>query len=99
MAFSEISRDAFDEMRGCVRDIEFTLKKLFEYDKINYLMLMMVDPHVHYHVIPRYEQAPVFKDMTCQDTGWPGQPDLGHDLNLSEEHMDALQDLLIKSWP
>ena len=25
--------------------------------RINYLMLMMVDPHVHFHVIPRYGQA------------------------------------------
>ena len=28
------------------------------YERINYLMLMMVDPHVHFHVIPRYSGEP-----------------------------------------
>ena len=30
------------------------MRATFDHQKINYLALMMVDPHVHFHVIPRY---------------------------------------------
>ena len=39
-------------------------------------MLMMVDPHVHFHVLPRYAQTRVFDGVQFPDTGWPGPPDL-----------------------
>src|SRR3990170_3968782 len=53
-AFSLISPQAFAELPRAVKDIEAGLGRFRRYDKINYLMLMMVDPHVHFHVIPRY---------------------------------------------
>ncbi len=43
--FADISQHAFAELHKVVNDIEQNLKKKFEYDKINYLMLMMIDPH------------------------------------------------------
>ena len=48
------------------------LRKRFNYSKINYLMLMMVDPAVHFHVIPRYEHPVSFCDNDYPDAGWPG---------------------------
>jgi len=36
-------------------EIESALGSFVQYQKLNYLMLMMVDPQVHFHVIPRYE--------------------------------------------
>ena len=42
------------------RHIEGVLGRTFNYDRINYLMLMMVDPDVHFHVIPRYETQRTF---------------------------------------
>ena len=33
----------------------------------NYLMLMMVDPHVHFHVIPRYAAPQRFEDVDFPD--------------------------------
>jgi len=35
--------------------IETTLVKNFYYSIMSYLMLMMVNRQIHYHVIPRYE--------------------------------------------
>ena len=52
--FSALSREAYEEMGTVVTDIEHALKAAFAYEKINYLMLMMVDPNVHFHVLPRY---------------------------------------------
>ena len=54
-AFSELPADAFAEMATVTADVERSLKAAVHYEKINYLMLMMVDPHVHFHVFPRYE--------------------------------------------
>ena len=39
-------------------------------------MLMMVDPHVHFHIIPRYAGERSSTAATFADTGWPGPPDL-----------------------
>ena len=54
--FSALPMAAHVEMGTVVRGIENALKKAFAYEKINYLMLMMVDPNVHFHVIPRYSE-------------------------------------------
>jgi diadenosine tetraphosphate (Ap4A) HIT family hydrolase len=56
--------------------IERGLARFIPYDKINYLALMMVDPHVHFHVLPRFATAQVFDGVTFADAGWPGPPDL-----------------------
>ena len=38
------------------------------------LMLMMVDHHVHYHVIPRYASVRTFAGREWVDNGWPAVP-------------------------
>lgn len=77
-AFSDISVEAASELSQIVRDTEGVLSQLFAYDKINWLMLMMVDPHVHFHIIPRYVDVRTFSHVEFSDPGWPGQPDLGY---------------------
>ena len=67
-----------------MHEIENVLKKLFKYDKINYLMLMMVDNEVHYHVIPRYENDILFEGQKFTDTGWPGMPDLSFNNKIDQ---------------
>lgn len=75
--FSKLPPQAFSEQAYVIKDIEQVLSSMFGYDKINYLMLMMVDPNVHYHVLPRYSEPKSFENWTLTDGGWPGQPDLG----------------------
>ena len=74
-AFSLLSDEAFHELSHIVRHIEQGLSQAFGYDKINYLMLMMVDPDVHFHVIPRYAQVQSFEGQEFHDYGWSGPPD------------------------
>jgi diadenosine tetraphosphate (Ap4A) HIT family hydrolase len=62
-AFSDLPPTAFAELSIVVTDIEQSLRRFNPYDRINYLMLMMVDPHVHMHVLPRYAR-PQFFDAT-----------------------------------
>ena len=80
--YSDISGAAAVEQALVVSHLETVLRKRFNYSKINYLMLMMVDPAVHFHVIPRYEHPVSFCDNDYPDSGWPGPPNLSGDLAL-----------------
>jgi len=74
--FGELTPEEFTDMGKIVQVIEKTLKGLFGYDIMNYLMLMMLDKQVHYHVIPRYGQDIEFLEKKWKDLGWPGIPTL-----------------------
>lgn len=73
---SDISKEGFSELHSVITDIEVSLSKMFRYDKINYLALMMVDKQVHMHVIPRYSNSKEFNNVIFYDYGWPGIPKL-----------------------
>ena len=75
-AFGDLPDGAHAELRQATRAIEAALRREVRYERINYLMLMMVDPHVHFHVLPRYEGARTVDGITIADAGWPGPPDL-----------------------
>ena len=97
-ALSNLPTDEICELSDITKEIESVLTRCFKYDKINYLMLMMIDPHVHFHVIPRYQEAREFESLKLRDISWPGPPDLGHKLDMSKEQVNLLQQLLIDQW-
>jgi diadenosine tetraphosphate (Ap4A) HIT family hydrolase len=97
-ALSQICADSFTELKIITDEIETALGDLFDFQKINYMMLMMVDPHVHYHVIPRYEQPKDFQGIKCVDKGWPALPQLGDALPLDGGQMANLQKLIKSRW-
>lgn len=74
--YSEISDSSFEEFGDIVKKIEPALNKLFSYEKINYMMLMMRDDEVHYHIIPRYSEVKNFNSIEFIDNGWPALPDM-----------------------
>ena len=88
--FGELSAKASGELTSAAGSIESALGKAFAFDKINYLMLMMVDPDVHFHVLPRYEGERVFEGKTYLDAAWPGPPDITANLGLNESDQTAL---------
>jgi diadenosine tetraphosphate (Ap4A) HIT family hydrolase len=98
-AFSQIPPQAFAELAHVTHCIETTLGDFSAYDKINYLMLMMVDPHVHFHVFPRYAEAPRFEGIAFPDAGWPGQPDLAAVTTLPAEAQTRLREAIRAHWP
>lgn len=98
-AFSELPAEAFAEQGRVIRDIEKVLRSKVRYAKINYMMLMMVDPHVHYHVIPRYDSERQAADLSIADTGWPKLPVLGDAIELDEEQIGSLVEWLKEDWP
>jgi diadenosine tetraphosphate (Ap4A) HIT family hydrolase len=98
-AFSDISPAAFAELAEATGDIEGTLSSFRRYQKINYLMLMMVDRDVHFHVLPRYEESQEFAGTQFPDPGWPAVPDLGAAVKLDETLKEGLVSALRDIWP
>ena len=99
LAFGELEPEAFAELGEAVGTIETALRVAVGYDKLNYLMLMMVDPHVHFHVIPRYEGARSGGGLTIADAGWPKAPVLGDAVELAPAQIDAMAGWLSGIWP
>ena len=97
-AFAEVSPQAYADMREVVRRIEATLREVVRYERINYLMLMMIDPDVHFHVIPRYEGSRRFGDTDFPDAGWPGPPVLDAAVSPDAATGDALLAQLRAAW-
>ena len=93
-AFSDLPGAAFAEQAEAVRAIEAGLSAFVRYERINYLMLMMVDRHVHFHVVPRYPGARQWAGLEFIDQGWPGLPDLKSAAGLSSQNIKVLRDEL-----
>ena len=99
IAFGELDSDAFAELQAVVRDIEAALAEAIDFARINYLMLMMVDPHVHFHVIPRYDGERRACGVAVTDAGWPKVPALGEAATLEPDQVAALTGWLKGFWP
>jgi diadenosine tetraphosphate (Ap4A) HIT family hydrolase len=97
-AFAEVSAAGFMDLGNVVRRVESTLRAVVAYERINYLMLMMVDPDVHFHVIPRYAGQREFAATSFPDGGWPGPPQLEPAVVLDASLRDALRARLIEAW-
>jgi diadenosine tetraphosphate (Ap4A) HIT family hydrolase len=98
-AFSDLSPQAFADLGVVTRGVEQALTALVGYARINYLMLMMVDRDVHFHVLPRYEGERRFEGESFPDRGWPGQPQLSPAVELAPPALQALRQRLAALWP
>ena len=94
-----VSSAAYSELATATADLERALRTAFNCRKINYLALMMVDPHVHFHVIPRYSESREFEGTMCPDVTWPKPPDVTSALALTVAQMSALHSALRAAWP
>ncbi len=90
-AFGRLPPEAHAELARITAEVEAMLDAKIGYDRINYLMLMMVDPHVHFHIFPRYEGSRTIGELTIRDAGWPGPPDLKSGCNLSPVQIELLR--------
>jgi diadenosine tetraphosphate (Ap4A) HIT family hydrolase len=92
--YGDLTPAAFAEQGEMVARIERTLRRFSRYERINHLMLMMVDPHVHFHIIPRYAGERRLEATSYEDKGWPGLPDL----SSTQPATDALVEALRATW-
>lgn len=57
-----------------VRQAERAVAHLFGAVRINCIALMMKDPIVHFHLIPRYQRAATYLGRSWEDPDWPKPP-------------------------
>ncbi len=89
-SFAALPAAAYGELQLLTRKIEKSLRQFRPFARINYIMLMMVDPHVHFHVLPRYETSESFGGVTFADAGWPGPPDFKSFTTITDEVAQTL---------
>ncbi|MCB2014001.1 MAG: HIT family protein [Sphingobium sp.] len=97
-AFGALEPAYHADLAEVTRRVEAMLSTAVSYDRMNWLMLMMVDPQVHFHVLPRYDGAREQDGISISDAGWPGPPDLKSALALSDEQKVQLRDWLAGLW-
>jgi diadenosine tetraphosphate (Ap4A) HIT family hydrolase len=97
-AYGALPMQAFAEQGKVVADIEAALQRAVGYERINYLMLMMVDPNVHFHVFPRYSGSRSFAGLNIADHGWQGPPDLKSAVTLDEAGIARAANALASAW-
>jgi len=90
-AYGDLPEAAFAEQAALVRRIERFAKCFCNNEKINYLMLMMVDLQVHFHVIPRYSGDRSHAGQPFPDSGWPALPDLGRSVPASGDLIGSMK--------
>ena len=73
--------------------------RTFKPDKFNYLMLMMVDPNVHFHVLPRYSSSRKCAGVAFEDRAWPKAPSLGEVTPTTLAQRNVIFGLLHDAWP
>ena len=97
-AFGEVSALGFTDLQALIARAERVLKGFVAYERINYLMLMMVDPDVHFHVIPRYGVSRYYEGISLPDASWPNPPNLGAAVELAPAVLAALTADLKQRW-
>jgi diadenosine tetraphosphate (Ap4A) HIT family hydrolase len=98
-SFAALPSETFAELATVTRHIETGLTAFRPFDRLNYLMLMMVDPHVHFHVLPRYQTAQEWKGAAFPDSGWPGPPVLANAVSPDAATLKELVNAIAARWP
>ncbi len=70
-SLGSVSAAGWAEFGTVTAFVEDTITKAFGAEKFNYLALMMFDPEVHFHVIPRYSKPVTFMNQEFIDPDWP----------------------------
>src|SRR5262245_49170685 len=90
-AFGSLPPGAHANLAVVTGDVAATLLVEIAYEKINYLMLMIVDANVHFHVFPRYPGERSLDEVTLGDVAWPGPPDIKTATSLNPHALEALR--------
>lgn len=94
MNFSDLTIEEMISLKEIVVAVESILSEAFAYDKLNYLMLMMVDNCVHIHIIPRYQKSRTWRDRIFEDFDYPKPPILNKYNEFDDKELKQLaQDL------
>lgn len=92
----EINETDWSEFSLVAREVELALINTFGAEKFNYLALMMKDPNVHFHVVPRYSKPVVFENETFEDKDWPLKTELSP-IEIQENIFKVIKENLVEA--
>jgi diadenosine tetraphosphate (Ap4A) HIT family hydrolase len=75
--FQAIEHEEAMGLTAAFADAERVAKAALGAVRINIVCLMMKDPVVHFHVLPRYDHVAERYGATWRDADWPGPPTFG----------------------
>jgi diadenosine tetraphosphate (Ap4A) HIT family hydrolase len=89
LRMGEVTAEEMADLAKMVPEVERRLARCFRHQILNYLALMMVDHHVHFHALPRYDGPRDFAGRRWVDAGWPALPAFG-----DAQHTDTAEVLV-----
>lgn len=98
-SLGDVTPEAWAEFGSVCWDLEQALGQALAHDGLNYHALMMVDPHVHFHVIPRYAAPRRVIGRKFTDPWWPRPAEITAGEELDDEELAALVAHLRAHWP
>ena len=98
LSFAEAPPASGEELLELLGAIETTARSDLGAARINVLCLMMVDPLLHFHVLPRFQHPVELGGRTWTDTGWPGPPELAAE-PAGDAELRAVADVYRRSFP
>lgn len=93
-SLGDVSSESWAEFGEVSKFVEKTLTNAFGAEKFNYLALMMYDPEVHFHVIPRYSKPVRFEGREFIDPDWPDAT-RKIAMDLDEKTVDAIKSKIL----
>lgn len=98
LRFSDVTSSEMADLADLISQLEKSVKSVFDHNIMNYLMLMMVDHHVHYHVVPRYDGSRQFAGLEWVDNGWPALPVLPDNQHSDQPNiLSSIKEALFES--
>lgn len=94
----DLQEEEAAELYKVFSDLKKMYSSTFKPDKINYLLLMMVDNQVHFHVIPRYENSVHFEGVIFNDSEWPKPLNLLRPVDIDDDMIEPIKEFLVKSF-
>ncbi|MCP1727876.1 diadenosine tetraphosphate (Ap4A) HIT family hydrolase [Natronospira proteinivora] len=91
--FSELSAEESADMGRELAVAERLAKEALGAVRINAVCLMMKDPIVHFHVLPRFDRSVSRYGVEWEDAFWPGPPTFGPAPTEEQTLLSLQQDL------
>ncbi|WP_288131259.1 hypothetical protein [Microbulbifer sp.] len=99
IALADVTPESFAELATVISDYENVVSELYPVRRFNYMALMMVDPNVHFHVVPRYESDINEFNYDFSDSLYPSPPNLSKVNNCSADVKALVLDKIVSQWP
>ncbi|TCI36216.1 hypothetical protein EVJ29_06880 [Exiguobacterium sp. SH4S7] len=95
-SLSEVTDEEALDLMNMNRIIEKTLKSKMNFTILNYFVLMLVDKHFHFHIIPRFEHPIIFVEQKWIDKDWPNPPKLNAHV-LEDDLLELIKNELVSA--